>query len=72
MREGSEGFYRDFGVPEVEQLARAIARKRGFPDGMFVPESGYPSSRGIPVWWKFQETAQDYLAMREFEDAKNR
>lgn len=60
-------FYRDFGMPPVERLARAIAQKRGIKPDDLVPETGYSNARTIPAWWKFQDTALNYLAMREAE-----
>lgn len=59
--------YRDFGMPPVERLARAIAKKRGYGSDDLVPETGYSNARAVPAWWKFQDAALDYLAMREAE-----
>lgn len=58
-------FYRDLGMPEVERLAKAAARARGMQDDTMVPETGYANSEMIPGWWKYQDAALNYIAMRD-------
>lgn len=66
------GFYRDYKIPEVERLARAIAAKRGWRPDDLVPESGYANSDSIPAWWKFQDDALNYIAMRDADASSPR
>lgn len=61
----ADEFYRDYGMPEVERLAKAIAAKHGCGPDTLVPEAGYANSRSIPAWWKFQEFALNYIAIRD-------
>jgi hypothetical protein len=60
-------FYRDYGDPEVERLARAIVAKRGFDPDQRVEDNGYKNSAYIPAWWKYQDEALAFIAMsREY------
>lgn len=56
-------FYRDLGRPDVEKLARAICTERGFDPDEHVRETGYDSAALIPCWWKYQDSALDFIAM---------
>lgn len=58
-------FYSDWKMPEVERLARAVAKRHGHAPDTLVRETGYLNSRMIPSWWKFQEIALAYIAMRD-------
>jgi hypothetical protein len=63
-------FYRDFGIPEVERLARACSEARGIDPDKPTQETGYDEST-IPHWWFYQDHALSFLAMMEaFADGK--
>jgi len=55
-------FYRDFGIPEVERLARACSEARGVDPDKPTQETGYDEST-IPHWWFYQDQALSFLAM---------
>lgn len=55
-------FYRDYGDPKVERLARAICRARQVDPDELVPDNGYGDAPLVPKWWKSQDAALDFLA----------
>jgi hypothetical protein len=57
-------FYRDYGIPAVEHLARACATARGHDPDEPVRETGYDETI-IPRWWFYQDAARNFLAMME-------
>lgn len=61
----AERFYRDYGIAEVERLARAICFYQGRNPDSMVAETGYRDSAMMPLWWRYQEDALKYIAMRE-------
>lgn len=65
-------FYKDLEMPEVTRLARAICRARGSNPDLQVPETGYTDARFIPYWWKFQDSALDFLACWDEMKAEGR
>lgn len=58
-------YYHDFGVPEIERLARAIASYQGLDPDSMVPETGYDDAALMPLWWRYQTDAMKYIAMRD-------
>lgn len=60
----SQRFYRDLGDTEVERLARAVCVRRGSDPDTPVPDNGYADAPLIPLWWKFQVVAVEFLAMQ--------
>ena len=60
--EGKRQFYRDLGIPEVEQLARFICRDEGRDPDAQVADNGYDDAPVVPLWWKFQEKARTFLS----------
>jgi len=65
-----DNFYKNLGDPDIERLARAIVRKRGYDPELLINETGYPDSPKIPIWWKYQDDALAFLAMIEEWGAK--
>jgi hypothetical protein len=58
-------YYHDFGIPEVERLARAIAIYQGQDPDRMVHETGYADAALMPLWWRYQADAMKYIAMRD-------
>ncbi len=57
-----EQFYRDRGNEQVAHLAKAICKQRGCDPYQLVEDNGYPNAPMIPIWWKYQDAAQSFLA----------
>lgn len=55
-------FYRDYGDPEVERLARACCSYWGQDPDEPVQETGYDETT-VPRWWKYQGEACQFIAM---------
>lgn len=58
-------YYRDYKLPEVERLARAVAIYQGRDPDSLVPETGYSDAHLMPLWWRYQEDALKFIAMRD-------
>jgi hypothetical protein len=61
-------FGRDYGRPDVEKLARAICKERGFPPDTLVRDNGYADSAMVPMWWRFQDDAINFIAMKKADE----
>ena len=42
-------YYHDFGIPEIERFARAVALYQGLDPDSMVPETGYKDAELMPL-----------------------
>lgn len=65
VKRGPLRYHKDYGDPEIKLLARAICKKFGLNPDLLEPETGYPDSALMPAWWRYQDDALKYIAMRD-------
>lgn len=58
-------FYRDLGRADVAHLAQQICRDHGEDPFKQVQESGYSTDVTVPLWWKYQSDAVNFLACQK-------
>jgi hypothetical protein len=64
-------FYRDYGHPTITRLACKAAEYRQHDPLELVPEHGGDGADMIPIWWKYQDQAANFIAMMtEWEQMK--
>lgn len=56
-------FYRDFGRPDVERLARAVCLEEGCDPDSMIKETGYSDAALMPRWWRYQADTLKFIAM---------